>query len=78
MNAAVRSVVATFFLLLLVSISAIAQFETATIVGTVRDVSGAVVPGTTVTLTNTATGLALQRTTEADGTYEFLSRTAST
>jgi hypothetical protein len=50
---------------------AIAQFETATIVGTVRDASGAVVPGTTVTLTNTATGVAAARTTGVDGSYEF-------
>jgi hypothetical protein len=53
------------------SIPAMAQFETATIVGTVRDTSGAVVPGTTVTLTNTATAVASQRTTAADGSYEF-------
>ena len=48
-----------------------AQFETATIVGTVRDGSGAVVPGTTVTLTNSATGVSAARTTGADGTFEF-------
>ncbi len=33
-----------------------AQFETATVLGTVRDTSNAVVPEATVTLTNTATG----------------------
>src|SRR5215831_9157838 len=71
MRTAVRSVV-TFFLVFLGSAAALAQFETATIVGTVRDVSGAVVPGTTVTLTNSATGLAVQRTTGTDGSYEFL------
>ena len=32
------------------------QFETATVLGTVRDASSAVVPDATVTLTNTATG----------------------
>jgi hypothetical protein len=71
MRTAVRSLV-TFFLVFLGSTAALAQFETATIVGTVRDVSGAIVPGTTVTLTNTATGVAAQRTTETDGSYEFL------
>ena len=35
-----------------------AQFDTATVVGTVRDDSGAVVPGATVTLTNLDTGIA--------------------
>src|SRR5262245_15700003 len=72
MNTAVRSALATLFLLLVGSASAMAQFETAAIVGTVRDGSGAVVPGTTVTLTNTATGVAVQRTTGTDGSYEFL------
>ena len=72
MRMTVRSAVATFLLLFLGSASALAQFETATIVGTVRDVSGAVVPGTTVTLTNSATGLSVQRTTGTDGSYEFL------
>src|SRR5262245_59680834 len=72
MNAAVRSAVTTFFLLLILSTSAIAQFETATIVGTVRDASGAVVHGTRVTLINPPNGVAVQRTTEADGKYESL------
>jgi hypothetical protein len=49
-----------------------AQFETASVVGTVRDQSGATVPGAKVTLTSTATSVALTRTTTADGTYEFV------
>jgi len=49
-----------------------AQFETASVVGTVRDVSGAVVPDAKVTLTNTATGVSLTRTTGGDGSYEFV------
>jgi len=42
---------------------------TAAIVGTVRDSSGAVIPGAKVTLTNVHTGLLESRTTGADGGY---------
>jgi len=70
MTSAVRWSIAVL-LTLAASAPLMAQFETATIVGTVRDTSGAVVPGTTVTLTNTATGVAVTRTTAADGSYEF-------
>src|SRR5687768_4916780 len=56
---------------LAVSVPAWAQFETATVVGTVRDTSGAVVPQAKVTLTNTQTGVAQERTTDANGNYEF-------
>src|ERR1041384_6766124 len=49
-----------------------AQFDTGSIVGTVRDMTGAVVPGATVTLTNSATGLSVTKTTGADGNYEFV------
>ena len=49
-----------------------AQFDTATVVGTVRDNSGAVVPGATVTLTNLDTGISTTRLTDANGSYEFI------
>ncbi len=51
---------------------AAAQFDTASVVGTVRDTTGAVVPSATVTLTNTATGVALAKSTDAAGNYEFV------
>jgi hypothetical protein len=58
--------------LLLVSVAhAFAQFETATVVGTVRDSSGAVVPDAKVTLTNTQTGVTAERQSDANGNYEF-------
>src|ERR1051326_7886704 len=57
--------------LLLAAVNARAQFDTGSIVGTVRDMSGAVVPGATVTLTNAATGLSVTKTTDAGGNYEF-------
>jgi hypothetical protein len=58
-------------LFLTTSAPLLAQFETATVVGTARDTTGAVVPGTTITLTNTATGVAATRTTGPEGSYEF-------
>ncbi len=39
--------------------------------GTVRDPSGAVIPGATVTLRNVATGTALKTSTDASGFYNF-------
>src|SRR5881628_859642 len=58
--------------LLAFAAAASAQFETASVVGTIRDQSGAVVPDAKVTLTNTATGVSLTRTTTGDGSYEFV------
>ena len=48
-----------------------AQVDTGAILGTVRDQSGAVVPGAKVTLLNEGTGLPLTATTAADGAYIF-------
>ncbi len=59
-------------LLWLIASPAIAQFDTATIVGTVRDNSGGVIPGATVTLTNKATGIAVVKVTDANGNFEFM------
>ena len=53
-----------------------AQFETATVLGTVRDASNAVVPEATVTLTNTATSVSSTKTTNAEGNYEFFTVSA--
>ena len=44
-----------------------AQVTTADLVGTVRDTSGAIVPGVTVALTNEATGVSRTVTTGAGG-----------
>jgi hypothetical protein len=49
-----------------------AQFDTASVVGTVKDASGATVPEAKVTLTNTQTGVSVVRTTSSDGNYEFV------
>lgn len=50
---------------------AAAQVDTGSILGTVRDTSGAVVPGAKVTLTNEDTGLAQVTTSAAAGEYTF-------
>src|SRR3954463_10240708 len=50
---------------------AAAQFETASVVGTVKDASGGTVPEAKVTLTNTETGVSVIRNTSSDGNYEF-------
>jgi hypothetical protein len=55
----------------LVAAPAFAQFETGTVVGTIKDSTGAVVPGAKVTLTNTQTGVTNEKTSDANGSYEF-------
>jgi hypothetical protein len=58
--------------LLLCASPAFAQFDTASVVGTVRDATGAVVPDAKVTLTNTATGVSATRASNGEGLYEFV------
>src|SRR5436190_14905552 len=50
---------------------AFAQFDTAAVVGTVRDSSNAVVPSAKVTLTGVETGISVVRMSSPDGNYEF-------
>ena len=57
------------FLLLLISASLIAQTFRGTILGTVTDPQGAVVPGAKVTVHNVNTGLERATETSADGSY---------
>src|SRR6476646_10188889 len=48
-----------------------AQFDTGTILGTVRDGSGAVVPSASMVLRNTATGITAASQTDDQGNYQF-------
>jgi len=65
-----NKIVCTLFALLL-AIPALAQIDTGSIVGTVRDPTGAAVPNASVTLTNTATGVARTSATNEAGEYQF-------
>ena len=67
-----RSLVAlTIFVLLLSCLPLAAQTGFGTISGTVKDATGAVIPGATVTLTNTATGVAAKADSTEVGVYYF-------
>src|SRR5262247_3832194 len=59
--------------LIMSSVAAIGQLTTGTIAGTVTDQSGAAVPGATVTLKNTDTGVSRTAQTAENGKYEVLS-----
>ncbi len=65
----------TCFLVLLYLLAltrpAAAQFETASVVGAVRDTSGAAVADAKVTLTGLETGVSQTRTSDAAGAFEF-------
>lgn len=58
-------------LLMLTAAPALAQFESASVLGYVHDSSGAAIPNSNVTLTNTATGISQSKATDAEGKYEF-------
>ena len=66
-----RVLVTSLFLILLAASSAFAQFDSGSVVGTVRDASGAVVPGATVTLTSAGTGISVVKTSAENGSFEF-------
>jgi hypothetical protein len=66
----------TFLAVFLASVlrpdAAHAQFDAATVLGTVRDSSGAVVPGATVTLKNLSTNITASAVSDENGNYQFL------
>jgi hypothetical protein len=61
----------TFVGAVLAGTPALAQLDTAALVGTVRDSSNAVIPGATVTATQTSTGVAVNTVTNGEGEYTF-------
>ena len=67
-----RYITAFLFFFLWFGVSSLqAQFETASVLGYVRDTSGAAVPNSKVQLINTATGVAVTATTDGQGQYQF-------
>jgi len=60
-----------FLVLSLLAIAGYAAETTATLGGTVKDSTGAVVPNATLTLTNTETGVSRALSSNQDGTYLF-------
>jgi len=60
-----------FLCLFLAGIAALAQFDTAVVLGTVRDASQAVVAGARITLLNIGTGIQATATTDENGNYLF-------
>jgi outer membrane receptor protein involved in Fe transport len=63
--------ISAFALSLLIAAPAWAQVDTGTIVGTVKDSSGGVLPGATVTITHEGQSFTLTGVTRTDGTYVF-------
>src|SRR5262245_9617384 len=67
-----RSVLLSLLLCLTLALPARAQFESGSVVGTVRDTTGGVVADATVTLLSPDTGVEVKRPSAADGTFEFV------
>jgi hypothetical protein len=51
-----------------------AQYDTATVLGTVADQSGAAIPSAKITLLNTQTGVAATQVTDENGSFQFLNQ----
>ncbi len=71
-NSFLRKLPSGLLILALASSSALwAQFDTADVLGTIRDASGAVVARSVVALSNQDTGIGVSTLTTDDGTYSF-------
>src|SRR5579871_1587716 len=66
-----RGLVLIASLLFVCASTAFCQTETAAVLGTVTDSTGAIVPGATVTLKNLGTGVSRTATTSGSGDYAF-------
>lgn len=66
-----KLIVLGIFIALAIAPQLRAQVDTGSVLGTIKDQSGAVIPGATVTLTNPSTGYKVTKTTGPDGSYVF-------
>ena len=66
-----RGLCLAFWLLLVAPLNLPAQFDTAAVLGTVRDGKGGTIANAKITVRNTATGITNQTTTDAEGDYVF-------
>ncbi|HKQ78279.1 MAG TPA: TonB-dependent receptor [Blastocatellia bacterium] len=62
-----------FLCLVFISVAntALAQFDSATVLGTIRDSNGAALTGATITLKNIATGIAVTTQSDSNGDFQF-------
>src|SRR5690349_8010742 len=65
------AILGVVLMLLLASTPAAAQVDTGSILGTIKDQSGGVLPGATVTITHEGQGFTLSTVTREDGTFVF-------
>src|SRR5947209_5857959 len=66
-----RCILILFSGLLLFPLAAVAQFDTGSITGLVKDATGSAVPGARITLADAATGVNFTTTSNESGSYEF-------
>src|SRR5579872_1250712 len=71
LNPSIAKALASAAAALFLAASGFAQIDTGSIVGTVRDSSGAIVAKATVTATNKATNVTLTTTSNGSGEYQF-------
>src|SRR5262249_3252765 len=77
-NKGIKTCLGTAFVLLSITVQTWSQVSTGGIVGTVRDSSGAVVPGAEVVLVRTTTNEEFKTTTNSEGDYRFAPLQAGT
>src|SRR5215467_14319218 len=65
--------IALLLFVVLIAAQVFAQSSNATVSGTVSDSTGALIPGVTITATNTQTGIVDTVITNESGTYNFAS-----
>jgi hypothetical protein len=66
-----RRFLAILAMTIIISVSSFAQFDSAEVLGTVRDKTGAIVPKAAVTLLNVETGIAAKTVADENGNYDF-------